>query len=220
VPIEFNCDGCGKTLRVPDEHAGKQARCPGCQTVLTVPSPPHDFAPLPSANLPPDSGTSWHVRTADGQSYGPIGRAELERWTGEGRIAADAQVRKEGETQWQWASTVLPQLGGGHSDNPYGAPKPSGDASVYRTPAAAHVEPHRGGMILAFAIIGLMICPIFSPIAFFMGRSDLKSMDAGYMDREGHGLTTAGYIIGMIHCILFLVIICLYAVILCAALSF
>ena len=36
MPIEFQCS-CGKTLRVRDEAAGKQAKCPACQKVLTVP---------------------------------------------------------------------------------------------------------------------------------------------------------------------------------------
>jgi hypothetical protein len=36
VPIEFNCNSCSTTLRVPDEHLGKQARCPKCQTLNVV----------------------------------------------------------------------------------------------------------------------------------------------------------------------------------------
>ena len=36
MPIEFNCSSCSTTLRVPDEHLGKQARCPKCQTLNLV----------------------------------------------------------------------------------------------------------------------------------------------------------------------------------------
>jgi DNA-directed RNA polymerase subunit RPC12/RpoP len=36
VAIEFSCSGCGTTLRVPDEHAGKQARCPKCQSLNLI----------------------------------------------------------------------------------------------------------------------------------------------------------------------------------------
>jgi predicted RNA-binding Zn-ribbon protein involved in translation (DUF1610 family) len=36
VSIEFNCSSCGTTLRVPDEHLGKQARCPNCQNLNVV----------------------------------------------------------------------------------------------------------------------------------------------------------------------------------------
>jgi hypothetical protein len=38
MPITLKC-GCGKHLKVRDELAGKRARCPGCGTILPVPSP-------------------------------------------------------------------------------------------------------------------------------------------------------------------------------------
>lgn len=37
MPITFSCP-CGKTLRVPDEHAGKRVKCPACGAVGAVPS--------------------------------------------------------------------------------------------------------------------------------------------------------------------------------------
>jgi phage FluMu protein Com len=37
MPIEMRCTGCGQTLRVGDEHAGKKARCPACGTIAEVP---------------------------------------------------------------------------------------------------------------------------------------------------------------------------------------
>ena len=37
MPIEFVCPGCQNVLRVPDEHAGKQARCPECQLISQIP---------------------------------------------------------------------------------------------------------------------------------------------------------------------------------------
>lgn len=53
MPIELNCTGCGRQLRVPDAHAGKQARCPVCGTICLIPSSgssgePNPLAPLPS----------------------------------------------------------------------------------------------------------------------------------------------------------------------------
>jgi hypothetical protein len=38
MPITLKC-GCGKNLQVRDELAGKKARCPGCGTILPIPSP-------------------------------------------------------------------------------------------------------------------------------------------------------------------------------------
>jgi hypothetical protein len=41
MPITFAC-GCGKTLRVADEHAGKRVKCPACQQPAAVPAVPDD----------------------------------------------------------------------------------------------------------------------------------------------------------------------------------
>lgn len=38
MPIEFGCPQCARVLRVSDEHAGKTARCPDCQTIMNIPS--------------------------------------------------------------------------------------------------------------------------------------------------------------------------------------
>ena len=37
MAIEFNCPYCTATIRVPDPYAGKQGRCPKCDTRLVVP---------------------------------------------------------------------------------------------------------------------------------------------------------------------------------------
>jgi len=37
MPIEFRCSGCQRTLRTPDDSAGKQARCPECGAIVLVP---------------------------------------------------------------------------------------------------------------------------------------------------------------------------------------
>jgi len=37
MPIEFRCSQCGQLLRVPEDAAGKSARCPKCQALMTVP---------------------------------------------------------------------------------------------------------------------------------------------------------------------------------------
>jgi uncharacterized membrane protein len=36
MPISFRCPECDQLLRVPDDAAGKQARCPSCETVAIV----------------------------------------------------------------------------------------------------------------------------------------------------------------------------------------
>lgn len=52
MPIEFRCS-CGKTLRVPDAHAGKRAKCPACAAVATVPEPDPVLEVVEAAELAP-----------------------------------------------------------------------------------------------------------------------------------------------------------------------
>jgi hypothetical protein len=42
MPITVTCD-CGKTLRVPDVHAGKRAKCPACDALVPIPKAEPEF---------------------------------------------------------------------------------------------------------------------------------------------------------------------------------
>jgi hypothetical protein len=66
--------------------------------------------------------------------------------------------------------------------------------------------PHRGGLILAFGILGLVVpIPIFGPLAWIMGNNDMGEIREGRMDPEGETLTNVGRILGMVSTILLLV---------------
>lgn len=60
------------------------------------------------------------------------------------------------------------------------------------------MQPHRGGIILTFGILSLVICAPLGIVAWVLGGSDLGKMTRGEMDPEGRGLTKAGYICGII----------------------
>lgn len=47
MSIDLVCSRCKKSLRVPDEAAGKQARCPICQTLADVPLTAVEIVPAP-----------------------------------------------------------------------------------------------------------------------------------------------------------------------------
>ncbi len=70
MPIEFNCSGCGKLLRVPDEFAGRQARCPHCGGVSQA---PEAAAPMsePTAWAPPSNPPNEHGSQASGATGDP-----------------------------------------------------------------------------------------------------------------------------------------------------
>ena len=60
------------------------------------------------------------------------------------------------------------------------------------------MKPHRGAVILAFGILGLVVCQLFGVAAWMMADNDLKEMDRGYMDSSGRDLTKTGRILGMV----------------------
>ena len=64
---------------------------------------------------------------------------------------------------------------------------------------------HRGTLIFVFGILGLILCVPLGLVAWIMGSSDLKQMNAGTMNPEGRGMTQAGKILGMIATLLWII---------------
>ncbi len=62
MPIEFRCTQCGRLLRTPDDTAGKQAQCPACGTLSTIP---------PSAEFPQATPPLSPLAAAASVSPGP-----------------------------------------------------------------------------------------------------------------------------------------------------
>ncbi len=57
MPIEFDCRVCGRRLRTPDGTEGKEAKCPACETVQTIPGTPEAESPPPSPGGPPPAAS-------------------------------------------------------------------------------------------------------------------------------------------------------------------
>jgi len=87
---------------------------------------------------------------------------------------------------------------------PENAQPPAGPAGP-QVPPQQPLKPHRGGVVLALGILGIVVCFICGIIAWVMGNNDIREMNAGTMDSSGRGLTQAGKICGMISVILWIV---------------
>jgi hypothetical protein len=231
MPIESNCQGCGRLLRVGDEHAGKLARCPHCQTIYTVPGSPQgtrtpspfaETAPYPSAasaSFPSASGKPgdrWTMKTPDGLTFGPVPRTELDRWLAEGRITPQSQLQQEGTNHWVWSGQIYPQLQAqpalgnnpfgerpvaGPEVNPY-TPPAGGGAYNWPTTSYRFREQHRGGTILAMGLVSIPCCEIIAIATIVMAVIDLQKMSSGTMDPAGRGLTIAGLVCAIIKLVL------------------
>ena len=229
MPIETICQTCARKLRVADEFAGKKARCPQCGTIYVVPGSVVPASVVPSQVVPsqpelragaldetlyrprPDD-EKWQVRTPDNRVYGPVPKSELDQWVAEGRVPAEASLQSESAAYWRPAAEVFPHLR--HSAPLQAAMNPFAEQpleSPFAVPARPHSRPHRGVLILIFAILGWVACPIFAPVAWIMGQSDVRDMRHGLMDDSGLSLTQAGLVLGMIETIfalLFMALMC------------
>jgi phage FluMu protein Com len=87
MPIEFRCSVCGKLLRVGDEAADRQAKCPACQAVQRVPSksspPDYAIAPPSGPEGPPNyspqrPGYADNPYAAPSMSGAPFGDPPLQ----------------------------------------------------------------------------------------------------------------------------------------------
>lgn len=78
------------------------------------------------------------------------------------------------------------------------------------------MKSHRGAVILAFGILGLIVCQLFGVAAWVMAKNDLREMDRGWMDPSGRELTKTGRILGMVSTALMLTsltILCLFVLV-------
>ena len=74
-----------------------------------------------------------------------------------------------------------------------------------QVPPGARLQPHRGEAVLILGIVGLVLIPlglILGAIAWVMGNTDLRDMEAGRTDPSGRGMTIAGRILGIVSCCL------------------
>ena len=101
MPLEIACPQCKAQLRAPDSSAGKKIKCPKCQAVVQVPQ---------LGTVSGAGGGNWYAKMEDGETYGPVPKTTLDEWSREGRFNAKAQVLKEGNDQWQWATDLYPEL--------------------------------------------------------------------------------------------------------------
>jgi len=229
MAIELFCNSCGQKLRVPDEHAGKQARCPQCHATTQI------SANALSSQPQSPGQDEWYMKTLDGTIYGPVDKLELDRWKAEERLNIQCQLSRGNKENWLSAIQVYPDINTPQSfqsnitsqqftpsqpSNPFSDSYVQQANNPYTSPAAhtsmrnSQYLPHRGALILTLAIIGLVIniggcmfCGFIINLAFVipawvMADADLHAIRLRRMAPEGMGFTQAGKIISIISCVL------------------
>jgi hypothetical protein len=192
MTIEFHCPHCDKLLKTADDKAGVRANCPGCGETVVVPT-----AGESSALADPSSRSGAPVPAGAGPP--PLPPTASGAVTGIGDATKSCPMCGE---QIKAAATRC---------------RYCGEDLTTTTSRAGNLAPHRGGLILAFGLIGFLLCLPFGIAAWVMGNNDLREMAAGRMDRAGEGLTQAGKIIGIVTCCLALLMFLFYAVVIVIA---
>ena len=205
MPIEFACPSCHRKLRLADEHAGQEVRCPACEAVSTAP------APSPALRDPTDE---WLLITPEGYRFGPVPQTTLVAWVAEGRVDDRCDLCCVADGVWRRADVVYPALRPREIPTPLQAIIPSNsgtngpldEQTARQSPLVIYES--RGGLILALGIVSWATgCPIFGILAWIFGSQDLAEIDRGTMDPSGRGWTEAGRWIGMLHTFLALIAI-------------
>jgi predicted Zn finger-like uncharacterized protein len=175
------CPECKKRLQVPEDLKGKRVQCPECKHTFTAKAPEEDEESSKTgttASKPAPSKTpEWDKKSSSSSSN--------RSGSGKKKPRDDDDDDDDDDDE--------------DDDRPRRRRRRR--SSSYR----GNYMPHRGGMILAFGLIGLLVLPIFGIIAWVMGNNDLAEIRAGRMDPEGEGMTQAGRVLGMIAVVLWVV---------------
>ncbi len=116
---------------------------------------------------------------------------------------ADAATIAQLTQQLQQANAELARLRGQAG---YGYPPPAPPMYGYGGyPQGAYVTPARGGSILVYGILSLVVCGLLGPVAWSMGNEELRRIDRGEVDPSTRGNVTAGRVCGMISSILLII---------------
>ena len=123
---------------------------------------------------------------------------------------ADAATIANLTQQLQQANAELARLRG---QGGYGYPPPPPAYGYGGYPGGyggAYPVPARGGTILVFGILSLVVCSILGPIAWSMGNEELRRIERGEVDPSTRGNVTAGRVCGMIASILIIIAVAFF----------
>ncbi len=85
---------------------------------------------------------------------------------------------------------------------PGGYPPPPNYSQPGYRPQAGPVRPSSGTLPLVLGIIALVCCQLCGPVAWFLGRKELKAIRAGEATPEAQGTAMTGMILGIVATIL------------------
>ena len=184
----ITCPECNKHLQVPEELLGKRVQCPECKHTFTAASEESGGFTAGSSSAAPSPPPP--ASAPPKPPAWETGKSSSRKRKNDDEESYDVEDRDDED-----------------DEDPDERPR---RRRRRRAPSRNYGAPHRGGMILAFGLIGILamgafpLGMIFGLMAWIMGNSDMAEIHSGRMDPEGEGMTQAGRIMGIISTILHL----------------
>ena len=179
MPIDSQCTGCGKSLRVSDEFVDRKARCPICGIVYIVGGVGLDeTTPAPIASDPTafeaTSGSSFatdnpiapiakfFVRTPNSSVYGPSDTKTVLEWINQGRLDDTCHIREQSSEQWLGIAAWRFQsrsIQNPISSAVYQGTNQFGSVPVSTVQSAGYGNGGNGTVVLVLGLISWVLCP-------------------------------------------------------------
>jgi len=194
MPTTVDCPACQRKLRLPDELAGRQVKCPTCGEVFQGNSAP----PLPASQVAPPPVPQPRV-----VDQSPPQPAPANHSLGGMQSCPFCHERVDtNATRCRFCGQALDTGSGSDLGRPFSPFGPGGFRRDW--------EPHRGTLVLVlgilslvFSLAGIMCYGYFAAFplgltAWILGHYDMGKMRRNEMDPSGRNNTQAGMICGII----------------------
>ena len=90
----------------------------------------------------------------------------------------------------------------------YGQPQPQyGGPGYGQSPYGGQIEHPQGTTILVMGILGIVFCPLLAPVAWVMGNTAIREIDAQPGRYSNRGVVQAGRLCGMIYSIVLVLMV-------------
>ena len=146
------------------EHSAAPAGNPPPSDRINTGAVPSDSDNDPIAESP---DAVWYVHPKTGGQFGPANGEIMREWIGEGRVAHDSLVWRQGWDHWQNAGKIFSTLGEGRS--PDGESVPAIDTIATQTPRFRQPKKKKSAaMTVLFLLIACII--LFAVLVFVVFR--------------------------------------------------
>jgi hypothetical protein len=121
---------------------------------------------------------------------------------------SDQRGGPQGQPSGWWEQ----QAGGQQPTTPYPSYQPGPQGYAAQGPYQYAPDHPRATTALVLGILGIVVCQLLGPVAWWMGKKTLDEIDAGAGRVGGRGAAQAGYVMGIIGTVLLVLAVIVLAI--------